>query len=70
MQALKTAVAERIASAETALREQHADTITVGQTEFAFQEMSSRGGQRFDLIMTIEPMLLRRVDSAWRKGTL
>jgi len=45
------AVAERrVASAEKALRDDHPD-IRVGDDVFAFREMGSRGGRRFDLLL-------------------
>ena len=46
---IHAAAARRIAEAEAALRDGHPD-IEVGTTLFAFEEMSSRGRQRFDLL--------------------
>ena len=43
------AVNRRIAKAESALREMH-PSVSVGADVFAFREMGSRGGERFDLL--------------------
>eukprot|EP00041_Stephanoeca_diplocostata_P035727 m.1270410 g.1270410 ORF g.1270410 m.1270410 type:complete len:291 (+) comp24749_c0_seq26:1118-1990(+) len=66
MAALQELVTQRISAAESALLENHSERIRLGETEFMFKEMSSRGGQRFDLLVDVPPPLLQRIDATWR----
>ena len=54
----------RIDAVEAALQRNHPE-IVVGETMFTFQEISSRGCHRFDLLLDQSEPELEGVDAAW-----
>eukprot|EP00038_Savillea_parva_P005546 m.157767 g.157767 ORF g.157767 m.157767 type:complete len:390 (-) comp11731_c1_seq4:3326-4495(-) len=64
---LHALVHDRIRRAENAIKESGRNLI-IGEDEFAFCEMASRGRHRFDLLLDLSSDELQRVDKAWRAG--